>query len=405
MIAQLIIDWNSLFEEWFVRRTDSALDAVALESLRLRLSGIRRGLVRNGMLFVDQEKRSLQGLSRMMTGLLNAKSLLGTGHDVPQLVAAWTRLQDELKLFQRLYESVENRILVQPAIDVTGSVFSGTLGAANFYLKSTRLNRRVYDYPATAVSEEEGLETSPSGFVCVRLENYEESDTECERQRWACGVSIEDGSRREADCAFAALSIASGAQGEVCLYDPHWSPAVLTKTPNRAWVESTRYMLEFFVANPHVSEVVFCSADELRLDRKMSFGPLVEIVKSACAARNRREKLSVRVKLRDDTFRRDGRKAFHNRYIACGRFVIEVPNGLDVVSELGYLRSFEFTWAPADSASFLNVKRAPDEAVLTGRNMRNLIADHQTHVVPSGVDEVVHFVFENGHLLAPGDEF
>lgn len=401
MIAFYSIDWASLYSHWFVSYTDEALNAAAVNEFVLLLRGVRRKVQRNGILFCDKRNESRRGLSMILRALTGVQGMMGTDvaptGDEGALLAAWGRLSDELKLYKRYYESPEYCIRVD-AQSANGE-FLDVQRSFDDYLRTTRLSRKAYKYPAVVISESNVGMTNEAGFTWVTLRDFEGCSEDDIGEKWAEGVHIKSGCRQEADRLFAALSVASGAGDRtIQIVDPILSGKVLVCPPDAAWVKSVAYLLRFFAVNPNVKTIGLISADEIALKRTYTFGPLIVLLKESCS-NARQEDLRAYVGLRDDSWKCQGRKLFHNRYLVVGRFLIAAPNGLDVTDDHGMIRGFDLVLTSRQNDVVDQILDTNGDNVIRARNIVNLVKDHQECLKYDGSGELAEFKFSDGRMM------
>lgn len=406
MIVSYAIDWDSLYESWFVQKAEDGLNADPLNELRFRMRSLRKGIERNGIVFVDRGELSLRGIYRFMHGLDELiRTFSSNDAREVQLVAVCTRLKDELKVFNRWCQAAENRILLKMPLGRDERPYATLLEAANQYLKSTRLNRKKYAYPAVALSEDGAIASCDYGLRKRGLEEYESCSEELCRAAWSDGKSFVAGKKNDFEQVFAALSVAAGVDGRIGIYDPYWSTNMLRESPAMDWVSSTRLLLEILVPNKFLETITFCSADVMTNYRQYHFESFVDLIKKACALSQRKEKLKVRIELRDDSEKKNGRKVFHNRYIQTGRFLLQVPNGLDVTDQAGVVRNFDLEFTPRNNIGFLAIAKNCSGSSFTGEDIVDFVHDHREWVEAADDDAAACFIFTEGRLCLPQDDF
>ena len=386
MVVQYLIDWDSLYEDWLCSRAEDACNEAIVIDFVSRLTNLRRCIVRNGLLYQDQSGIALRGLRKML-------DLVKQDPDEGKPVYAWIRLSDELKQYHSLYSNPEYRIIV-PNND---NDYDSILIAANRYLAQSRISRSVYKYPAVIISERSDLCNDNNGFSPCSLDAYYDSHEEAEWNVWANGVSVNPLDMCVANRLFSAMAIAAGSvDGVVRLYDPHWSGKVLVDPPDNAWINSISYMMKFFAGNRYVKRVEIVSSDEIQLNRRFVFTPFVNVLCDIC--RQRPNQIDVLVGLRENELKQ-GRKWFHNRYIALGRFLIQIPDGLDIIDCNGSVRNFTIAIHDRKDKRFEEIADENGSNVIYAKHIHRLVGDYCDNLLmPTGAG-VAGFRVQHGCVM------
>lgn len=394
MVVLYAIDWESIYSSCV---TDRVFDEDALYDLLMFLRSMRERIVRNGLVCLDRPNNATRGLVELLSLLQQEDA-----EDGSRRIAVWDKLRDELREFQRLYARSEYCIRVDCDAGVRSYV--ETQRILNAYLKATRLNRKVWRYPAVVISCSPDLPSAEDGFRKVSLEAYDSCEEEKLRRRWADGCAIANDDKDGLNQIAAAISIAAGASedGLIAFFDPHWAGQILVNPPDAAWKASTQHWFRAVFCNPYVRDVRFISSGTLELKRRYAFGAFVKLLLSACD--QRKETVSVNIGLREETEKAKGRKAFHNRYIKAGRFVVEIPNGLDIVARDNSVRAFDCSLL-GDGGSVLKELANPRGSLSLSRSdVRAMIADHEEFMFDRVGGETFQFRVEDRKLVRCDEE-
>lgn len=395
MVALYAIDWESFYSSCV--KDDRAFDEDALYDLLMFLRSMRERIVRNGLVCLDRPNNATRELVKLLSLLQQEDT-----EDGSRRIAVWDKLRDELREFQRLYARSEYCIRVDCDAGVRSYV--ETQRILNAYLKATRLNRKVWRYSAVVISCSPDLPSAEDGFRKVSPEAYDSCEEEKLRRRWADGCAISNDDKDGLNQIAAAISIAAGASedGLISFFDPHWASQILVDPPDAAWKASTLHWFRVVCCNPYVHDVRFISSSALDSKIKYEFGAFAELLRLAC--NQRKESLAVNVGLRDETKKAQGRKVFHNRYIQAGRFVVEIPNGLDVVSKDNSVRAFDCSLL-GNGGSILKELADPKGSLSFSKfDVRNMIADHEEFLFNQVGGETFQFRVEDRKLVRCDEE-
>lgn len=386
MVVQYLIDWDSLYDDWLCRRADDACNEVVVIDFVSRLANLRRCIERNGLLYQDKSCKVLRGLRKML-------DVVKQEPDETKPVFAWIRLSDELKQYYKLYSNPDYRIIVP----LNDGGHESVLMAANRYLSQSRISRRVYEYPAVVITENLDCSNDGNGFSPCSLESYNDSIEEATRNDWSNGACVNPRDMRSAKKLFSAMAIAAGSgDGLVRLYDPHWSSKVLVDPPDQAWINSSLYELSFFAGNRYVKRVEIVSTDEIQMSRRFVFNPFVNVLCRICCQRS--DQIDVVVGLREDVSIQ-GRKWFHNRYIAFGRFLVQIPEGLDIIDQNDFVRNFTIAFYNEQDRRFQEIADESGENVIYAKHIRALVHDyHDNLLLPTG-SGVAGFRIQRGVVM------
>lgn len=398
MVVQYAIDWESIYSVWVMDHASEACDEDELYDLLEFLKSMRRRIVRNGLLYLDARNNAKRGLVKLLKLFTQEGS-----EDSPSRVKVWDKLRYELREFDRLYTRSECRILVSGSAD--DQSYEQVQRSFDAYLKSTRLNKKKWQYPAVVLSCSLDLPSTADGFRRVSPGDYDSCEEEQIRSEWDGGCEILCDDKVNADRLVSALSVAVGAaeDGHVELFDPNWSARVLVDPPDSAWMATTRYWMAVMCCNPHVHRISIISSDVIEMKRMYKFGPFIDGALLPCCD-CRSEVLRIDLGLREADAKDKGRKIFHNRYIRVGRFVVEIPNGLDIIAKDGSVRTFDCTLMGGQCEVLKKLADTRGDFAIKKSNVKNVIADHEDFMFDDIGGEAFQFHVKDRQLERCGED-
>ena len=327
MIVQYVIDWESLYDAWFHKQAEDGLAQDVMNNFIDHLRFLRKCIEKNGLLYQDEKGYILSGLRKMLKEM---------GGEAQPLFNEWIPLVDELTAYEKLYNNPSYRTLLKTSAKKEDDA-KIILIEGDEYLRSTRINRKVYHYPAVVISEEDSALSCDDGFSRCHLKEYRNSEEEKLRSNWIEKgiISINYGDKSSSDQLLSAMAVSAGAgNGAVLLLDPFWHQKTLEEK-NKAWLKSTKYLLSFFGKCKDVKSVEFISEKRATSFSEDLFVDIVCDVHRDCP-----EKKSFSVRLKEEEVI-GGRRVFHNRYISFGRFLFQISDGLDIMDSKDYIRHFD----------------------------------------------------------------
>ena len=309
MVVQYLIDWSCLRAQINAECGDSA----RLENIRRDLRSLRKKILVNGILLVDRQNRWTKSLTMVIREL---------NQDMEKdPIPAWMRLSDELKSYEGLYRDGGNiRLEAADGVDIRSA-----LATERDYVASANLS--AYDLPCAVITTE-GV-PGGGGVECMPLEAYEDSVTEKLRESWEDSSFSAGEPLMRIDRYMAGMSLCASVCGSVTIYDPYCLCVCLSGSKQagdvRDWETSVRKVVGFLVRNKYVRSITFVGKSNLvGCCCRMSW--FENMVTSEMGRRNAHRCCSITVRL---SSRREA-EDWHNRYVDCGRFVCEFPDGLDV---------------------------------------------------------------------------
>lgn len=309
MVVQYLIDWSCLR----ARINAECGDSARIENIRRDLRSLRKKILVNGILLVDRQNRWTKSLTMVIREL---------NQDMEKdPIPEWMKLSDELKSYEGLYRDGGN-IRLEAA---DGADIRSALTTERDYVASANLS--VYDLPCAVITTE-GL-SGGGGVECMPLEDYEDSATEKLRESWEDSSFAAGEPLMRIDQYLAGMSLGASVYGSATIYDPYCLCVCLDGGKQTGdvgdWEVAVRKIASFFVRNKHVRSIAFVGKSNLvGCHCRMSW--FEGVVKSEMERRNAHRNCSITVRLSS----RKENEDWHNRYVDCGRFVCEFPDGLDV---------------------------------------------------------------------------
>ena len=311
MIVQYLIDWKDLHS----RINQDCVNDAKLDSLRRELRSLRKKVIVNGVLIVDQGNGWIQELDAAI------RDLAQDGES--RLIPARDHLSDELKAYRQLY--IEKRILIKGAS--RDAVIEDAVKALAQFLDES--NMTAYKLPCAIISTKKYAQNG--GFAWCSIDDYEESDIESQREKWEqISFSVnESADNAEFDKCMAGLSVAASAYGSIEFYDRYcgcvfFRQERIQSAPIENWDASVKRFLAPFVRNRNVGTIRFvCQIDNL-VNKTCCMSKIASTITSQMCGRRLLVTFDIRAKKTGD---------FHNRWIHFGVGVCSLEHGMEVFKE------------------------------------------------------------------------